>query len=242
MTILSIDLASRRYSDFGIAQLEPGSVQPSFPAPEQLGLAGKPEPASCAQAIARYAAQEGVSVLLLDGPQGWKYPHSPIAHMRLCERVFNTPGRTGVPGHVKPRTYQGFISFSIALFTQLRLEYGWALLEEAWELRSGQRWIVETFPSAAWRTLGLHKLPAKARTETSELGRFQTSLALATGYQLPHPLSHDQLQAAVVLPAGEAIARKDSGGIVLAGFDPLPGPGDIVYEGWIVCPCRAADR
>jgi hypothetical protein len=241
MTILSIDLASRRYSDFGVAQLEPASARPIFPAPEDLGLAGMPEPAACARAVARYAAQEDVSVILLDGPQAWKYPHSPIAHMRLCERVFNTPGRTGVPGHVKPRTYLGFISFSVALFTHLRQEHGWVLLEKGWELRSGQRWVVEAFPSAAWQTLGLKKLPAKARTKTSELGQFRACLAQATGFQLPHDLTHDQLQAAVVLPAGEAIARCDPSGLVMAGYDPLPGPGGVVYEGWIVAPRLAGN-
>lgn len=241
MTVLSIDLARRRYSDFGIAQIEPGSSRPTFPKPKALGLVGEPEAASCARAIAAYANLHKISVLLLDGPQGWRHPDSPIEHMRLAERVLNTPGKTGNPGQVKPKTYLDFFTFSIDVFTVLHQDYSWALLEEDWAKRRRVHWVLESFPAAAWVLLGLDRLPGKSRTRVSDLARYTHLLKEATGYNLPERLTHDQLQAAVVLPAGEAVARRDPNRVILAGYDPLPGPGDVICEGWIVNPCHAKD-
>ena len=235
--VLSVDLAHKRYTDNGIAYLESGTDDVQIIKADDLGLSGTPSPSDFAASLNTFCERKGVSVLLLDGPQGWRYPHSQIEHMRLCERVLNTPGKTGVVGTTKPRTYLSYTQFSIDLFQHLRLDQGWELLTANWTKRSGVRWLVESFPTSAWKTLGLPKLPAKAKTSPDQLTTWRRNLSLAAGLKLPEVLTHDELQAAVVLPAGRAIADGDPGRVILSGIDPFLTDEGIVLEGWIANPC-----
>ncbi len=234
MKILSIDLASSHYRDFGMALLALGSDTPAFITTDRLALEDPPQASAYASALHRFCLEEDVQVLLLDGPQAWRHPSSPIEHMRLCERVLNTPGKTGLPGTAKPRTYLPFIRFSIEVFDQLR-EHGWSLLDMSHLGHPAQRLAIECFPSYSWRTLGLRKLPAKGRVGAAEIEIFRESLADRTGYKLPRGLTHDQLQAAAVLPVGEALLRGDLQAIIMAGIDPII-EGGTAYEGWIPLP------
>lgn len=233
MNTLSIDLASQRYKDFGFAFLESGSSKPEFPKADELGLSDPPDARALADALERYCQERSAGVLLLDGPQGWRYPASPIEHMRLSERVFNTPGKTGAPGNAKPSTYLTYIQFSIDVFEELRTEHGWSLLTHDWPITSASRWVVETFPSAAWSLLGLERLPSRAKR--AQINHAATELARVTGFELPAKLSHHELQAAVVLAVGRAIAAQSPDGLILAGVDPIIQDG-IVFEGLIAAP------
>jgi hypothetical protein len=234
--VLSVDLASRKYSENGIAFLQVGSHKPQFPKTSDLGLSGKPLAADFADALNNFSEKEGVRVLLLDGPQGWKSPKTGIEHMRLCERVLNTPAKTGPIGYVKPKTFLRYIVFSINLFHILRIDYGWSLFIENWTKYPQKRWVLESFPSTAWRTLGLQSLPSKRKTKPRQLSKWRKDLALATGYEIPSKTNHDELQAAVVLPAGAAIAEERPDAIVLSGMDPILTRQGDVLEGWIVNP------
>lgn len=234
--VLSVDLAHRRYKDLGIAYLPASGNNVQVLQPESLGLHDTPNPEALAAALATFCDHEGVNAMLLDGPQGWRYPISQIDHMRLSERVLNTPGKTGNPGNVKPRTYLGYIQFSIDLFSSLRLEHGWELLTQDWSERVGTRWLVESYPSAAWRTLGLSRLPAKPKTTPEQIEIWSRDLELITGLKLPPRLTHDELQAAVVLPVGQAIVRNETQKVLLSGLDPIITDQGIVLEGWIPVP------
>ncbi|NIS79534.1 MAG: DUF429 domain-containing protein [Anaerolineales bacterium] len=234
--VLSIDLAHKHYRDLGMVYIPARGRKVRVLKPESLGLSGSPKPKTLASALASFCDDEGVRALLLDGPQGWRFPDSQIEHMRLSERVLNTPGKTGNPGSVKPRTYLGYIQFSIDLFSSLRLDHGWELLTRDWPERAETRWLIESFPSAAWRTLGLNKLPAKSKTTTAQLEAWSRDLELITGMNLPPQLTHDELQAAVVLPVGRAIVKNQPGKVLLSGADPIITNQGIVLEGWIPCP------
>ena len=214
MKVFSIDLASKHYRDFGWALLEVGTRSPQFVDPQDLGLSDPPDVQLCANAIDQYCLSEDVRVLLLDGPQGWRHPASPIEHMRLCERVLNTPGKTGLPGKVKPKTYLPYIEFSIDLFALLMAK-GWSLLCEDTLKKPAKRLVVESFPSYAWRTLGLEKLPSKGRVKVAEIRKYKDALAEATGYDLPDKLSHDQLQAVVLTGNLPFQSRIDLGVLLL---------------------------
>jgi hypothetical protein len=235
--VLSVDLAHRKYVENGIAFLAQGSEEVQLIKTEDLGLRDPPTSENFADALSSFCDQEGVSVLLLDGPQGWREPKSQIEHMRLCERILNTPGKTGVNGTVKPRTYLPYIQFSIEVFHQLRTVYGWELLTSDWIKRPWQRWLVETFPTSAWKTLGLEKLPAKSKTTPAELSARRDDLSIVSGLKLPNVLTHDELQAAVVLPVGKAIVAGDVERVILSGVDPYLTKKGMVLEGLIANPC-----
>ena len=234
--VLSIDLASGRYSDNGIAFLERHSRTPEFIKPAELGLSGRPSLADFAFGIHEFCQQRDVTVLMIDGPQGWKSPKTKIEHMRVCERVLNTPGKTGTIGFVKPKTFLRYILFSISLFHSLRVDYKWNLLTDDWQTSRPKRWVVESFPSSAWLTLGLEKLPAKSKAKPRQLTKWRKDLALVTDFELNSKLTHDELQAAVALPAGRAIAEGDLEGVILSGMDPIILRSGDVLEGWIVNP------
>src|SRR5687768_1610101 len=119
--VLSVDLANASYDKLGIVLLEVEGTAARvrrIPARE-LGLVGAPSAFHLAEALALTCARLQVSVLLLDGSQGWKDPDNGLVHSRVCERTLNTPGKTGLPGATKPATYLGFLSFSVAVFRHL---------------------------------------------------------------------------------------------------------------------------
>jgi hypothetical protein len=235
--VLSVDLAHRKYVDNGITFLAQGSEEVQLIKAEDLGLRDPPTPESFADALYSFCDHEGVSVLLLDGPQGWREPKSQIEHMRLCERVLNTPGKTGVIGTAKPRTYLPYIQFSIEVFQQLRTLYGWELLTSDWIKRPWKRWLVESFPTSAWKTLGLEKLPAKSKSTPAQIFARRDDLSNVSGLKLPNILTHDELQAAVVLPVGKAIVGGDVERVILSGVDPYLTKKGVVLEGLIANPC-----
>jgi hypothetical protein len=234
--VLSVDLASVRYRDFGFAYLEKDSHTAQIIKAEKLGLRGKPLPADLAGALDQYCSRNQVSVLLLDGPQGWKSPKVTIKHMRLCERVINTPGKTGEIGHIKPANYLRYVVFSISLFHFLRTAYGWSLLTEDWASRKSEKWIVECFPSKAWETLGLKRLPSKSKATKRQIKRWRDEFSLVTGLKTPQKLTHDELQAIAVLPLGRALAEGNEEQVNLSGMDPIITKDGDVLEGWIANP------
>jgi hypothetical protein len=233
----SIDLATRSYTDIGFAFLARGSDTPEFPKASRLGLIGKPLAQKMAFALDHFCRQNGVRVMLIDGPQGWKSPKTGAPYMRICERVLNTPARTGVIGEVRPLTSLRFIAFSINLFHILRLTYGWNLMTSNWHQYPGRYWVVESFPSAAWQLLGLDRLPARSKLTPRKLNQWRKNLGSVTGMKMPTKLTHDELQAAVVLPAGRAIAERDPSRVLLSGMNPVITRDGDVLEGWIVSPC-----
>lgn len=234
--ILSIDLASVRYRDNGIALLDPTSGRPSveFIKPADLGLSGMPDAERFAGTIDTLAGRHAVRLILLDGPQGWRARSSELPHSRRCERETLTPGKTGVPHVVKPASWTRMVLFSVALFDALD-QRGWPRLRSNW---AGERAAVESFPTHAWRALGHPSLPGKSSRVDLEVWRrpleerhVNTSLARA---------SHDELQAVV---AGLAGCRMTAGGLAscdVAGVDPMLEDG-IWREGLIVSP-RARDE
>jgi hypothetical protein len=92
-----------------------------------------------------------------------------VAHSRICERVLNTPGKTGLPGNVKPANYFPFIEFSVQVFDAFQAR-GWQRFDPA-SWGPGQPTVIESFPLAAWRSLGLPCLPAKKKTRDTDIHR-----------------------------------------------------------------------
>ena len=167
MTVISVDLAYKRYSDIGVAaltQVDDG-VSVEVIRLANLGLSGQPAASDLARCFLTLAQDRGAQVMLIDGPQAWKSPSNRLEHSRRCERALNTPGKTGLPGNTKPANYCGFITFSIELFDELA-SHGWPRLAAINPPDPACRFTIESFPTSAWRKLGLIPLPGKSRGDS----------------------------------------------------------------------------
>jgi hypothetical protein len=238
MKVLSVDLAFTAYDRFGIVLLEQDheTIWVRRLTPADLGLSSAtPDPLEVATQLREACGRLSVSTLILDGPQAWKDPDNGLQHCRVCEQRLNTPGKTGLPGHAKPRNYLPFIAFSVATFKHLV-----ALGFELWSGQSPPPLLaLESFPRSAWGHLGLTPLPAKSKSRREDLQRAADALHQLFPLRIQGPLSHDETQALVAAPAGIAVTRGWQPGYTTAGASPKL-LDDTWYEGFIVNPTREA--
>jgi hypothetical protein len=236
MRIISVDLAYTSYEKLGIILLEEkqgGFVAHGLSA-RDLALIGPPSPQELARSLTEACARFSVPLLFLDGPQGWKHPGNGLQHSRVCEHLLNTPGKVGLPGICKPGNYLPFVAFSIAVFQEL-VTNGF----ELWSGRATTLVAVESFPTSAWRKLGLQPLPAKWKAQFGHLQQAASDLRSMFPLEVPEGLSHDQLQALVAAVAGVPLVRGHPTGYVASGIMPSLVEGTW-REGFIVNPTREA--
>lgn len=238
MTAVSVDLAYKSYSDFGVAILEPleVGVRCEFLELTKRGGSVDPAPAAVAEYCIELCEKHSANLLLLDGPQAWKDPDNGLEHSRVCERLLNTPAKTGVPGHVKPRNYAPFVIFSITVFDELA-QRGWPRLDPQARGPSGSPAAIESFPLGAWRALGIPVLPAKRRASVTDVrSRFQTLCDTHLLRASAEP-NHDQLQALVAGLAGVALEQRRNDAFAAVGVAPRVRDG-VWREGYILNPAQ----
>ena len=232
MATISLDLASRRYRDNGLCVLEVcrGSVHGSFPRLSEA-LSGAPDPVDLAGYLLSLCEERDARTLLIDGPQAWMAPESALADRRLCEKALATPGKTGAPGSVKPKSFTRLAEFSVALFDALDAR-GWARLDRIdLESTRARPVAVESFPAAGWKSLGLAG-PHEGRKSEPETVRRRLR---ALGERFPLHLegtadadpTHDELDALVSGLGGLAFDRGDR-----AYFDVAGSPPQQIEGGW----------
>jgi hypothetical protein len=197
MAIVSVDLAYRDYQDFGVAILDLGPNGATYELASLIRRKdARPTPDDVADMLIEICSNSNALVILLDGPQGWKDPSSDLTHCRKCERILNTPAKTGLPGIVKPASYFGFVEFSIQVFNAFDAR-GWKRFDPA-NWRGDYPTVIESFPLSAWRSLSLPPLPAKSKSADIDIIKHLRLLGEA-GYitntsSIP---THDELQAVV---------------------------------------------
>jgi hypothetical protein len=242
VTILSVDLAQKRYADVGVCSLRVAGrgIEVTPVRLAELGLSGAPAPDALAEAIGKLAEQVDARLVLVDGPQAWKDPANGLLHSRVCERRLATPAKTGLPGRCKPATYAGFVTLAVDLFDELA-RLGWPRLPDPSALRSPGRFALESFPTSAWRSLGLAPLPAKSKTRAGvvEARLAELHRLFPLSVSRPGGLTHDELQALVAGLAGLAVEGYEACGVALAGVPPFELEGSR-REGFIVVPVRGA--
>lgn len=236
MAILSVDLATNRYRDIGVAVLTLGEglVRVEFVEAAVSGLLGRPSVESVSGWLAELASSYGVDAIFVDGPQGWKDPSNGHMHARACERELATPGKTGLPGFVKPGSWTRMAEFSIELFDALG-DYGFLRVHRSEDIRTGRKLAIESFPTSAWRSLHLTKLPGKGRTSASQLTSCTAALRSLIPMVLTRPPSHDELQALVAGLAGLPLLGHNAITYRLHGSRPMQLEGTW-REGFIVNP------
>jgi hypothetical protein len=178
-----------------------------------------------------------IRVLMMDGPQAWKSRSNGLEHSRMSERQLNTATKTGLPGMVKPLSYRPFAEFCLDVYDAL-CRRGWRRLATRGQPSSVQdqeRVLVESYPHAAWKSLGLKPLPAKRRAKVSDLAEAFGALRALIPLSVDRPPNHDQLQAIVGGLPGLALEERNTDGARIVGAPPRREEGHW-REGFIVLP------
>jgi hypothetical protein len=261
VAVLSVDLAFRRWCDLGVVILDhtpqkasADCVQITGPPPVSCEIVpfGPPDngpahardpvdPENLAGRLNHLCAVRDIRVILLDGPQAWKSNTNGCAHARVSERQLNTAAKTGLPGVVKPLTYRAFAEFCMDVYDAL-CRRGWRRFQTqdhpALPCEPGtppQRILVESYPHAAWRSLGLKPLPSKRRCKISDLADAYGALRKLIPFVTNRPPNHDQLQAIVGGLAGIALEENNPTAVRIVGSPPLREAGHW-REGFIALP------
>ncbi|MGA2166867.1 MAG: hypothetical protein ABSG62_01565 [Terracidiphilus sp.] len=177
----------------------------------------------------------GIRVIMLDGPQAWKSCSNGLEHARVSERQLNTAAKTGLPGMVKPVTYRPFAEFCLDVYDAL-CRRGWRRFETQDQPGSPpDRLLVESYPHAAWKSLGLKPLPSKRRAKVSDLAEAYGALRSLIPITTDRPPNHDQLQAIVGGLPGLALEEHNAAAARIVGYPPRREDGHW-REGFIVLP------
>lgn len=235
MSVLSVDLACRSWSDLGVVLLEQKGAliaceiirwqDPTPPPVVELALR-----------LNTLALEREAGVLMLDGPQAWKSEDNGNEFCRSSERELNTSAKTGLPGTVLPGTYERFVGYCLALYDALG-RLGWqrlAMRDQELENRP-QKILVESYPHAAWKSLGIPPLPAKRKCRVSHLAEAYAALTAMIPLTTSQPPNHDQLQAIVGGLPGLAIEERNLKGTRIVGQPPRWEKGHW-REGFIALP------
>lgn len=250
--MLSVDLAFRRWSDLGVVVLSRAPSRNSVPQIvceilpfDSPGLdaaddRGPINPEILAGRLNHLCAVRGIRILMLDGPQAWKSGSNGLEHSRMSERQLNTAAKTGLPGMVKPATHRPFAEFCMDVYDALSRR-GWRRLQTRPQpaspdaAASGERLLVESYPHAAWKSLGLKPLAAKRRARVSDLAEAYRALGSVIPFTSNRPPNHDQLQAIVAGLAGLALEEHNPSAMRIVGNPPRREQGHW-REGFIVLP------
>jgi hypothetical protein len=95
--------------------------------------------------------------------------------------------------------------------------------------------LLETYPSGAWRSLGLVPLRAKSKVKSDDVPQGCDMLQRLMKVYIPGTPTHDELQALVAGLAGVAVANGNPSGYEAVGA-PLHEVGGVMREGYIVNP------
>jgi hypothetical protein len=95
--------------------------------------------------------------------------------------------------------------------------------------------LVESYPCAAWKALGLKPLASKRRARVSDLAEAFAALTAVVPLIVNRPPNHDQLQAIVGGLPGLALEAQNYDGTRIVGTPPHREDGQW-REGFIVLP------
>ena len=247
MSVLSVDLACRSWSDLGVVLLEQKGpliackvIRWNEPYP--------PPVVELALRLNQVCIEHDAGVLMLDGPQAWK-AEKPDENAQMAGLAGNTPPRQGLPA-----SYERFVGYCLALYDALG-RLGWLRLATREQLAGSatdtpRKTLVESYPEAAWKSLGIAPLPAKRECRVSHLAEAYAALTAILPITTSQPPNHAQLQAIIGGLPGLAIEERSDSRAVPAkkitgqqprwkngkwreGFIVLPVPPQAKHIPWI---------
>jgi hypothetical protein len=196
---------------------------------------GPVDPENLAGRLNHICATRNVKILMLDGPQAWKSSSNGLEFSRVSERQLNKPSKTGLPGMVKPLSSRPFAEYCLDVYDAL-CRRGWHRLQTRTQpVTSPERVLVESYPQAAWKSLGIKPLPSKRRAKVSDLAEAYAALRSLMPITTDRPPNHDQLQAIVGGLCGLALEERNTSGARIVGKPPKREDGHW-REGFIVLP------
>jgi hypothetical protein len=240
--ILSVDLAYRHYEYFGFCLLEESAgkaIAVQYLHHQAIGLEGAPQAETFANRVLGFCLDTGVSILMLDGSQGWKDPDNGLLNQRVCEKELNTQAKTGIKEEVKPANFKSFVSFAISVFSALnKIGHISLVTEPRIVVPARGILLIETYPHSAWKKLGIRPLARKQKCPPEQITQNAEELKRRFGLPETRTPTHDELSALVAGLAGVAIAADNTSGYIASGLPPKLVPEGYIVEGYIVNPRR----
>ncbi len=217
MTILSIDLARRSWSDIGVVLLESTESSISCEIVTWEGI-HPPPVVELALRLNATCLERGANILMLDGPQAWRSEDTKSGKPSDM-RAPVPPANLDSASATLPENYERFVGYCLALYDALG-RLGWQR-PVARDPRSHnrrrsvgeQRILLESYPNAAWKSLGIAPLPDRDKCRVSNLAENWHALVDVLPLTVNRPPNFSQLQAIVGGLPGFAIEEGKSRGI-----------------------------
>jgi len=228
MNTLSLDPSHLEYRGSGVVALT-GEWPRMTVVTCKIDRSGTPTPEGLVQAILPLFKEHGARCLVLASPASWKGMECEHQGSRCCDRLLNKPTKAGYPGAVVPRSSTRAAEFSIAVAQEL-IKRGFRPYEGV--IEEDQSILLESFPLAAWKALGIRPLPSRENGGLLQIPSRMRQLRELMDIALPASLTHDQAQALVCGLAGAQLGATD---ISLVGAPPAEVDG-TPREGFIALP------
>jgi hypothetical protein len=214
MPVVSVDLTCRNWSDLGVVCLEHRGPHIHCELVNWTDESGTfpPPVVELALRLNTLCAERAAGVLMLDGPQAWKEEagsFEPLAG----------PSRPASASSNQPIPYERFVGYCLALYDALG-RLGWRRMAamdrspnpgETLKPGATRKTLVESYPQAAWKSLGIQPLPARRLCRVSDLAETYAALTAVLPLSTNRPPNHSQLQAIAGGLPGLAIASDIDG-------------------------------
>jgi hypothetical protein len=201
MSVLSVHLACRSWSDLGVVLLEQAGPQIGceiirWQNPGRVPFA--PPVVELALRLNTLCQERDANVLMLDGSQAWI---SEKAMQTISEDAgWKASGETATPW-----TQERFVGYCLALYEALG-RLGWQRtsarqspsgIQNTHKTGQPPRLLVESYPSSVWKSLGLAPLPERSICRVSDLATAYTALAALLPITTSQPPDRGQLEAII---------------------------------------------
>jgi len=120
-------------------------------------------------------------------------------------------------------------TFSIELFDALSA-IGFLRVRSPADLVAGRKLAIESFPTSAWRTLGLKALPGKSRASASQVNTWTTTLRKLIRFTLTRTPTQQALRANSTGILGTQFSDADISAPIRAADEKIERASQVIKE------------